>query len=144
MVDLKFSRRGLMIAAAIALPMLLGCGGAPGCITNVVTAMDATVDSKEAIDITDHFPADQDIFHAVVTISNMPTGSKIKTVWIAADVGSLSPQNPIITQTEIAVEGSGNLDFALIPEDDTLPPGEYRVDVYLNDELDTSLRFTVG
>lgn len=135
---------GWAMLAFAAVSTLAACSGGPPGITNAVMAKSTKADSKDAVDVTTAFPADQAVFHAVVTISNLPTGSKVKTVWTVVVAGDAAPPNTEITQTEIAADGSRNLDFTLTPNNGKLPPGKYKADIYLDGKLDRTLEFTVG
>ncbi len=146
-MNMQFSLRGLglVLMALVALPILVACGGGgPTGITNAVMAKDVKGEAKDPVDVTNNFPADQAVFHAVVSVSNLPSGSRVKAVWTVVDVGSAAAPNTKITETELTVEGSRNLDFALKPSAGQFPPGKFKADIYLNDKLDRTLEFTVG
>lgn len=113
-------------------------------ITAAVMASDSSCDRKDPVGVTDSFPADQSIFHAVVTISNAPQGTKVKVVWTVIDDGNPSDANSQMAQFELTSDGSRNLDFTFKPTSGRLPPGKYRADVYLNGEVNQSLDFTVA
>ena len=135
---------GLVLLLLIGLSVLSACGGGTPGITNAVMAKDVSGDAKDPVGITTDFPADQAVFHTVVTVTNLPTGSKVKTVWTAVDVGSAAAPNTKITETELAVEGSRNVDFTLTPNSGAFPPGKFKADIHLNDKLDRTVEFTVG
>jgi hypothetical protein len=137
-------RLGLALMALVALSILAACGGGPTGITNAVMAKNVQGDAKDPVDVTNSFPADQALFHAVVTVSNLASGSKVKAVWTVVDVGSAASPDTKITETEVTVEGSRNVDFTLTPNAGQLPPGKFKVEIYLNDKLDRTLQFTVG
>ncbi|MEW5721197.1 MAG: hypothetical protein AB1817_21405, partial [Chloroflexota bacterium] len=112
-------------------------------ITNAVMARDAKSDTFEPVGVTNTFGAEQAIFHAIVTIANAPSGTVLKTVWTAIDVGSVAPPNTSMGEMEIQVEGSRNVDAKFKPSAGRLPPGTFKVDIYLNGKLDRTLRFSV-
>lgn len=112
-------------------------------ITNAVMAQDVKGDTYEPVGITDTFGAEQAVFHAVVTVSNAPSGTVVKGVWIAVDVGSVAPPNTNMGETEMRTEGSRNLHITFKPSAGRLPPGTYKVDISVNDKLDRTLRFSV-
>jgi sporulation-control protein spo0M len=58
------------------------------------------------------------------------------------DVGPDIACNSLIDSTEISTSGTRNLDFNLTPETQW-PVGMYRVEVYVNGELDTVKEFRV-
>ncbi len=113
-------------------------------ITNAVMATDVQGDNFDPVGITDTYAPDQPEFHAVVTISNAPSDTFVKAVWVAVDVGSAAAPNTTLDETAITVEGSRNVDFTLTPDGGSWPPGSYKVDLYLNDKLDGTLNFTVA
>ncbi len=135
---------GLILLAVLGLSVLSACGGGTPAITKAVMAKDVSGDTKDPVGVTTDFPADQAVFHTVVTIANLPSGSKVKTVWTAVDVGSAAAPNTKITETELAVDGSRNVDFTLTPNSGQFPPGSYKADIYLNGTLNQTLQFTVG
>lgn len=67
----------------------------------------------------------------------------VKVVWTAIDVGSAAPPNTQMGEAELQAEGSRNVHFTFKPSAGRLPPGTYKVDVYLNGKLDRTLRFSV-
>ena len=115
----------------------------PG-IANAVTARGSFGEKYEPHDITADFPADQPVFHAIVSIRNLPAGSIVRAVWIAVDTHGESQPNLTMTTTEALVEGTRNIDFALEPTAGRLPHGSYKVDIHLGDRLERSLPFTVA
>lgn len=106
-------------------------------ITNAVTAKDVTGDTFEPSGITDTFPANQSILHAIVTIKDAPKNTAVKAAW-------LRPDNSNMGEYEIKSDGSRNLDFTFKPERGGLPPGNYQVEISLNGKVDRTLKFTVA
>ena len=106
-------------------------------VTNAVMAKDVSGDNYDPVGITDSFPANQSVFHAVVTISGAPNNTKFKVVWLTSD----SQQMGDFTITS---GGSRNLDFTFKPNAGKLPAGNYKVEVYVNEALNRTLTFSVG
>lgn len=79
-------------------------------------------------------------FYAIVTLSNAPDGTTVEARWYAVAVEGAAPET-FLEQASIT-SGSAVLTFH-IANDLLWPPGEYRVDIYLNEELETSLDFAV-
>ena len=80
------------------------------------------------------------IFYAIVTLANAPDDTKVRAAWTAVEAEGADP-NTFIDETEIQT-GDGDVTFQL--ENDNLwPVGHYKVDIYLNDELDRTLEFDV-
>lgn len=118
--------------------------GAPsGEIASAVMADDTTCDAKEPGGITNSFPADQNIFHAVVGLKDAPTGTRVQVQWMVIDDGNASEADTRMAQFELTTEGTRNLDFTFKPNGGSLPLGKYRADIYLNGKLNQSLDFSV-
>ena len=113
-------------------------------ISDAVMAADTQGDNFEPVGVTDSYATDQAVFHAVVSVANAPSDTKVKAVWTAVDVGDAAPPDTQVDQTEISVEGSRNIDFTLASDSGQWPAGTYKVDIYLNDKLDRTLNFSVA
>jgi outer membrane usher protein FimD/PapC len=146
MIHRLSAMRTLLLAIVLFAIPALACdlSFSTAAITNAVTSKDVKGDKFEPVGITDTYPADQGKFHAVVTVSNAPSDTVVKAVWIAVDVGSAAAPNTKIDETEVKVEGSRNVDFTLTPNAGQWPPGSYKVDLYLNGKLDRTLNFAVA
>ena len=156
-MSLRFASKRAMLLALIVLALsLLACNlssllvsestptPAPtsppqpaNVITNSVTAKGVSGDNFDPVGITDSFPADQSIFHAVVTISDAPDNTQFKVVWLTSDGSSMGDYT-------LNSSGSRNLDFTFKPNAGKLPAGKYKVEVYVNGALNRTLTFSVG
>lgn len=105
-------------------------------ITDMVMAKDVTGDTLDPVDITYAFPANQSIFHAVVTVKNAPQDTALAAVWF-------TEQGQRMGDYELKTQGSRNLDFTFKPDSGKLPPGNYRVEIRLNGTPYRSMNFTV-
>ncbi len=145
MIRRLYSMRAVILLIAILVLPALACefSVSTASITNAVTAKDAKGENKEPVGITDTFGPEQQIFHAVVTVANAPSETKLKAVWTAIDVGGAAAPNTQMGEFESQIEGSRNLDFTFEPQGGRLPPGTYKVDIYLNGKLDRTLKFSV-
>lgn len=85
--------------------------------------------------------AQDEIFYLVVELANAPDSTTVRTVWYAVDVGDVAPPNTLIDEAELE-SGSGTLYFNLAPAS-VWAVGDYSVEIYLNDELDQTLTFSV-
>lgn len=138
-VSLAASPTATPIPTLTPVPTLVPPTGAPvvaNIVTNAVTAKQVKGDTFDPTGITDSFPGDQSIFHAVVTISNAPANTRVKAVWFTA-------KNSPMGEYEITTEGSRNLDFTFKPDGGRLPGGDYAVEIYVNGKLDRTLKFSV-
>jgi hypothetical protein len=83
--------------------------------------------------------AQDDIFYCMVVLANAPDDTVVKSVWYAVNAEGVDP-NYLISETEFT--GGGEMTFNLT--NDTLwPSGSYKVELYLNNELDRTLEFSV-
>lgn len=80
--------------------------------------------------------------YAIVELANAPDDTVVKASWYAVSVEGVEP-NFLIDEATIT-GGDARLTFDLQNEAGFIwPTGSYRVDLYLNDELNTSLEFQV-
>jgi len=84
--------------------------------------------------------AQDEVFYAVVDLANAPDDTTVKAVWTAVEAEGTDP-NLLIDETELA-SGSGSLNFNLT-NDQLWPVGKYKVELFLNNELDRTLEFEV-
>lgn len=70
-------------------------------------------------------------FYCIVELANAPDDTAIRAVWTAVRVEGVDPETRIDEAS--ATGGSGQVQFDLT-NDGPWPPGEYRVDVYLDDD----------
>ena len=83
-----------------------------------------------------------DVFYAIVRLANAPDTTEVKAVWFAANAEGEAPET-LIDDVSIT-SGDAILTFDMANSPDMLwPRGSYRVDLYLNGELETSLTFQV-
>lgn len=84
--------------------------------------------------------APEDDFYCVVELANAPDDTVVKAVWTAVAVEGYEP-DLLIDDYEITT-GSGTVHFSL-EGGSPWPIGSYKVDLYLNDELNETLTFEV-
>lgn len=101
---------------------------------------EAWMSTDEAGDQRTSVFAQDQIFYVQVDLQNAPDDTTLKAVWTAVDVQDTDP-NLVITETEF-VTGSGLINFNL-SNDSLWPTGTYKVDIYMNGELATTVTFTV-
>jgi hypothetical protein len=127
-----------ILLALIALVLAaLACGGNFS-TANITSA--ALYSDSAGTQATTVFSQDQ-IFYAIVELANAPDTTTLKASWIGISLEGEEP-NIIIDETEVTVGEDDTFTFNL--ENDQLwPVGTYKVDIYLNDELDRTLNFEV-
>lgn len=83
-----------------------------------------------------------DVFYAIVDLANAPDDTEVRAVWFAVKVEGEAPET-LIDEVSIT-SGDAVLTFDLANGGGMIwPNGTYRVDLYLNGELEISLSFSV-
>ena len=128
-------KKALFSVGFLVILTLLACG------FNLSTANIADaklVTTEGGSEATSTFNQD-DTFYATVELANAPDDTAVKASWIAVEADGVDP-GFMIGEKELS--GGSSLNFSL-SNDQLWPVGEYKVDIYLNGELDRSLNFTV-
>jgi hypothetical protein len=74
----------------------------------------------------------------------LPKDARIRVAWIAEDVGDLVEPNFVIDETEsVAPAPDASARFTLGRPPDGWAEGKYRVEFYINDELEETVRVTI-
>jgi len=139
----KGSRRLWFVLAFILLAStLLACefsaqvGGGEPSVDEVVMARSLDDDQKP-VDPTSVFGL-EDVFNASAKVSNLEEGSKVTGKWFFGD------QFIDEASVDITEDGfTGYVGFNLTPSA-PWPPGDYRLEVYLDDELAKTVTFQVS
>ncbi len=116
-------------------------GSSSGLVDKVVLAKDTQGDAKDPVNPTDTFGT-SDVIHAVVATNNAPADTSYTAKWYVVDVGSAAKPGDLIDTYTVTTEGSRNVDFTLEPSS-TWPTGTYKVEIYVNDQLDQTIQFSV-
>jgi hypothetical protein len=112
-----------------------------GLITEITMALSTTGEDYDAVDPTTEFGPSATI-HAVIAVKKAPAETKFTARWYTTDVGDADDPDKLIDETETTAEGSGNLDFSLSPTT-SFPEGTYRVEIYINDKLDSLMEYSI-
>ena len=125
-------------AAVLSVVMLasFACGGSFS-TANIKRAW-LSADSSGAPE-TSQFSQAQ-TFYCIVELANAPDDTTVKAVWTAVSAEGTDP-NLLIDESELT-SGDGTITFNLT-NDQLWPVGTYKVDLYLNGELDRALTFEV-
>lgn len=74
----------------------------------------------------------------------LPEGARVRVAWIAEDVGDLVEPNFVVDETEsVAPAPDATARFTLGRPPDGWAEGKYRVEFYVNDELEETVRITI-
>src|ERR1700726_3729652 len=95
-------------------------------------------------DPTTTFATDTPKVFAMFKTVGVQKGDKIRGVWIAENVGSAAPANSKIDEKALTLEGDTDDGvFSLSKPTKGWPAGKYRLEIYANDKLATTVKFTV-
>lgn len=127
-------RTSLVLFSLAIIILIPACSFTTAKIENVVLTADPEVGApREAF-------SPNETFYLVVALANAPKDTVLKTTWIAVEIEGVEPDF-VIDEVEITT-GLPIVTFDLANEY-SWPPGTYRVDLYLNGELQDSLDFRV-
>ena len=133
---MKLNRWPLVAVLLATILSLLACGGSFS-TANIQRAW-LSPDSSGAPETT-QFSQDE-TFYCLVELANAPDETTLKAVWTAISAEGTDP-NLLIEESELTT-GDGTITFNLT-NDQLWPVGTYKVDLYLNGELDRALTFEV-
>src|SRR5204863_1514474 len=90
------------------------------------------------------FAADVPKIYAFFKTKGTEKGDKLRGVWIAEDVGDAAPANTKIDETTLTADQEDFYGaFALSRPNKGWPVGKYKIDMYVGDELATTVTFTI-
>jgi hypothetical protein len=76
---------------------------------------------------------------------DLPASAKVRVTWVAEDVGDLVEPNFIVDETEtIAGAPDASARFTLGRPPDGWAEGKYRLEFYVNDELEETIKVTIA
>jgi hypothetical protein len=82
--------------------------------------------------------------YAIFKTEGAKAGDKIRGVLVAEDVGDVAPANTKVLETILEMDGDTETgDFTFSKPTNGWPVGKYRVEIYVNDELATTAKFTI-
>lgn len=128
-----------MIWFALAA-FLAACGGKEISFSTANIANARLSKDAEGTQVTSTFAPDN-TFYLLVDLANAPDSTKVKASWTAVNAAGADP-NTHLDDVELTT-GSGTLTFDLA-NDGPWPAGDYKVELYLNGELDRTLDFKVS
>ena len=91
------------------------------------------------------FPTDTPEVWAVFKTKGAKKGDKLRGVLIADDVGDAAPANTKVAEKTLTMEGDTDDGyFTFLKPTNGWPAGKYHLDIYANDELATTVKFTIA
>jgi hypothetical protein len=118
---------------------LQACSFTTANIEKVVLARTVDAETKEPLDETKSFNGADAILHCTVQMANTPSGTLLKARWYAV----LENAQEVLDTTEIELERSGWVDFSLELTQNSLPYGNYAVDLFIDGKFDRTLPFII-
>jgi len=129
-------KRALALLLAVTVCLEQTRAGAPK--IEAVTAKDQ--DPKP----TNAFAADTAKLYTFFRSTDTKAGDKIRSVWIADDVGEAAPKGTKIDEATLTADKDNfNGAFSMTKPDKGWPVGQYHVDIYDGDQLATSVTFSI-
>lgn len=128
----------MLLLVAVTLLTLTACEFS----ASTANIQSATLAKDEAGSQPSNTFEQDETFYLVVNLANAPDDTAVKAVWYAVDVGDAAPPNTLIDEAAVT-SGSGQLFFNLAPSG-LWAPGTYKVELYLNDELNQTLDIRVN
>ncbi len=90
------------------------------------------------------FASDTPKLLAMFKTKGIQSGTKVRGVLIAIDVGDVAPANTKVLEKTLTLdEDTDDGDFNFSKPTNGWPVGEYRVEIYVNDQLATTVKFTI-
>jgi len=116
--------------------------------SSVVRADDSKVEAAMAVDKdtkpTDTFTADTPKLYAFFRSKGTSKGDKFRGVLVADDVGSAAPANTkVVEASQEADQDDYYGAFEFDKPTSGWPVGKYHVDIYVGDDLMTTVKFTI-
>ena len=127
----------LIILIALIILFLLGCEPEPFSIESVTISKDIGEDFTP-VDPMDEFPTGTSIIYISVKVNNMTPEDKLSVTWNYLETGDEINTTDFIPEET----GSGYIGFN-ITVDQGFPTGNYSALIYVNDELNKTIEFSV-
>jgi len=105
---------------------------------------DITVSDQPDGDAVDSFPPSAAKVFVYAHMVDIPTGSKMKSAWVAVDTHGVAPANYVIDSAELTADGKVNVvTFNLSKPTAGWPLGHYRVDLTIDGKAAGSPEFDI-
>jgi hypothetical protein len=122
-----------------AFMLAIACGGAAAAGDVQVEAFVTTSPSEPPLDV---LPADAAKLYVIFKTHGITRGDKFRGVLIVDRAGRIAPENSTAKEGTATLEGDtsdGAISFTR--PINGWPPGDYHVDIYINDQLRTTVKF---
>ena len=89
------------------------------------------------------YTADAPRLYAIFKSKGTEAGDNIRCAWIADDVGDAAAKGTKIDEKTITAKGDMEGEFSLSKPTPGWPIGKYHIEIYVNDELATNVKFEI-
>ena len=128
-------KRGLAFLALTALSIAIA--------NSADVNVEAYITNSPEAERASIFSPETHTFYAMFKAKGLSPGDKIRGVWIADDVGDAAPTNFKIQESALtAQDATMNAQFSMT-KPGAWPRGDYHVEIYVNDQLATKVKFSV-
>jgi hypothetical protein len=134
---MHINRKTVLGFTGLLLLLTIACSFSAS-TANIKEAFIAQEVDGEMIPTTTFAP--DDTFYCIVSVANAPDDTVTKAVWYAIDAEGLEPNFQIL---EYEYVGGGLITFELSNDEYDWPICNYKVEIYLDGELDQTLEFSV-
>jgi hypothetical protein len=125
---------------------LVACGDTPPTVSSVVMGHDFK--DGAVVGETTTFKSTDKVMYAVAKVDGTTDAAKVRFVWTAVSVvapgSSAEIKDRKIVESTVALDKDNNIATNKYTQDNDFPTGNYKVDVYLNDQLVKTAEFTVS
>ena len=146
---MKAFRAAILASSSLTLVLVLGgCSVAPieskGApekprFNKIVLSNDIASTSS-----TTTFPKDTEKLFVTFDLKDVPIGDKVKGAWVCEESKMAPPNYEIDSATLVIGPGINKGNFSLSKPTKGWPEGSYRVDLYWNDKVAESVKFTIS
>lgn len=120
-----------LIFLLVAMTIACDSGNSAASITDVKLTRHLN-EKKEPVNPTNSFLSTDRVIHCVVYLSNAPEGTKLRAHWIAVRVEGRRENEEVGQSSNETKDAGGIVGFSFSPAGVQLPPGKYRVDIYID------------
>jgi hypothetical protein len=136
---MKSKNLSILLAVTALIISTLACAFGEPALSNVRTAKDQDGAQPSSVFAT------TDTVYVVSDLSNGVKGNVITSKWYAVDVANTEP-NLLLDQGDISIDEDKSYSLYFYfppPQDGQWPVGKYKVEVYFNNVLTSTVDFTV-
>lgn len=99
----------------------------------------------QPVNPTTTFEPTADVIFATFTVSDAKTGDRVKGVWTAVNVGSAAAPNTKIDETTLTLTKASETNFfRLTRQSPRWAPGDYKLEIFVNDRSALTLPYRVS